>query len=127
MKWYSLPLELRHPALVRHERGYGLAAKIADVVVHGMGTLTFVGIQSLFILAWVVLNVVGIISHWDSYPFILLNLLFSTQAAYASPFILMAANRQAAKDEVRAAADHATLEQLKADMALMRQHLTEES
>lgn len=127
MKWYSLPMELRHPALVGHERGYGLAARIADTVVHGMGTLTFVAIQSGIIVLWVLLNVVGIVSHWDSYPFILLNLLFSTQAAYASPFILMAANRQAAKDEVRAAADHATLEQLKADMASIRQHLTEDS
>jgi uncharacterized membrane protein len=55
-----------------------------------------------------VLNIIGIINHWDPYPFILLNLLFSTQAAYAAPIIMMAQNRQNDRDRVQASEDFAT-------------------
>ena len=54
------------------------------------------------------LNVVGFVSHWDVYPFILLNLLFSTQAAYAAPIIMMAQNRQNERDRMHAEADYQT-------------------
>jgi uncharacterized membrane protein len=52
------------------------------------------------VIAWVVLNAVALIGHWDPYPFILLNLAFSTQAAYAAPLILLAQTRQAERDQV---------------------------
>ena len=55
-----------------------------------------------------VLNFVAFISHWDPYPFILLNLLFSTQAAYAAPIIMMAQNRQNERDRIQAQADYQT-------------------
>src|SRR6185437_12902921 len=50
---------------------------------------------------WIILNLVAFFRHWDTYPFILLNLLFSTQAAYAAPVIMMSQNRQAQKDHLR--------------------------
>ena len=53
-------------------------------------------------------NVVGFIYHWDAYPFILLNLIFSTQAAYAAPIIMMSQNRQAARDRIQAQDDYQT-------------------
>lgn len=54
------------------------------------------------------LNIVGLIYHWDPYPFILLNLLFSTQAAYAAPIIMMAQNRQNERDRTQAIEDFTT-------------------
>jgi uncharacterized membrane protein len=75
--------------------------RAADSIANGMGSWPFVIGQSLFIVAWVALNLVGVIKHWDAYPFILLNLLFSTQAAYAAPIIMMSQNRQAQKDHLR--------------------------
>jgi uncharacterized membrane protein len=76
--------------------------KVADAVVAGMGSWKFIIIQSVIVVTWIGLNTLGFfVWKWDVYPFILLNLLFSTQAAYASPLILMASNRGAAKDEMR--------------------------
>src|SRR5438309_675816 len=78
-----------------------LGQRAADRIARGMGSWGFIIAQSVFVGAWVVLNLVGIFKHWDAYPFILLNLLFSTQAAYAAPIIMMSQNRQAQKDHVR--------------------------
>ncbi|MFJ4653872.1 DUF1003 domain-containing protein [Nocardia sp. NPDC088792] len=58
-----------------------------------MGSWVYLGIQTLFVAAWMLLNVVGICEHWDPYPFILLNLVFSIQAAYAAPLILLGQRR----------------------------------
>lgn len=75
--------------------------RAADTIANGMGSWRFIIIQSVFVGAWIVLNLVGFLNHWDVYPFILLNLLFSTQAAYAAPIIMMSQNRQAQKDHLR--------------------------
>lgn len=75
--------------------------KIADVVTGSMGSWTFIIAQSVIVLAWIGYNVWSLTHPFDPYPFILLNLLFSTQAAYASPLILMSQNRQADKDRKR--------------------------
>jgi|GEM_PF-1518694 len=75
--------------------------RAADHIANGMGSWTFIITQSVFVGCWIVLNLVGFINHWDVYPFILLNLLFSTQAAYAAPIIMMSQNRQAQKDHLR--------------------------
>jgi uncharacterized membrane protein len=81
---------------------------VADAVVAGMGSWRFIIIQTMIVTLWIVSNVIGWRLHWDVYPFILLNLVFSTQAAYASPLILMAANRSSAKDRMRD--DHEAVE-----------------
>jgi uncharacterized membrane protein len=79
-----------------------LGERAADLVVGGMGSWRFVIFQSCVVLTWIAANV-WVLDHtpFDPYPFILLNLAFSTQAAYASPLILMASNRQSVKDRKR--------------------------
>lgn len=81
---------------------------VADMVAEGMGSWKFIIIQTIFVAVWMILNVVGIMYHWDPFPFILLNLLFSTQAAYAAPIIMMSQNRQSDRDRIQAQADFET-------------------
>lgn len=71
-----------------------LGQKIADTVASTMGSWTFIIIQSGILLIWIILNVTAYVQQWDPYPFILLNLALSFQAAYAAPFIMMSQNRQ---------------------------------
>ena len=76
---------------------FGLRAERA---ARFFGTPQYIIGQSLVVVAWIVLNAVALVRHWDPYPFILLNLAFSTQAAYAAPLILLAQTRQADRDKV---------------------------
>ena len=71
-----------------------LGQRIADQVAATMGSWRFIIIQSSILLMWIGLNVTAYVNHWDPYPFILLNLALSFQAAYAAPFIMMSQNRQ---------------------------------
>jgi uncharacterized membrane protein len=71
-----------------------LGQRIADTVAATMGSWTFIIIQSVLLLFWIALNVTAYVQQWDPYPFILLNLALSFQAAYAAPFIMMSQNRQ---------------------------------
>jgi uncharacterized membrane protein len=70
------------------------------------GSWPFIIIQSTLLVAWVALNVTAVIKHWDPYPFILMNLVLSLQAAYAAPVIMMSQNRQAARDRLEAHNDY---------------------
>ena len=97
-----------------------------------MGTAKFLIYMTLFVVLWVICNVVGFIHHWDKYPFILLNLFFSTQASYAAPLILLAQNRQEDRDRVVAeqdrqanAASHADMEFLAREVAALRMAIGE--
>jgi len=83
-------------------------SRLSDAVAKGMGSWRFIIVQTILVILWMVLNFVGFIYHWDVYPFILLNLLFSTQAAYAAPIIMMSQNRQSERDRVQAQADYQT-------------------
>ncbi len=80
--------------------------RVADHVAAMIGSWRFLIIQSLLLGAWITLNVVAWSGHWDPYPFILLNLVLSFQAAYAAPIIMMSQNRQEAKDRLRAEHDY---------------------
>lgn len=93
---------------VAHQESLGFGQRLADSVANGMGSWRFIIIQTLVVGIWMGLNVVGFIRHWDPYPYILLNLLFSTQAAYAAPIIMMAQNRQGERDRVQANNDYQT-------------------
>jgi uncharacterized membrane protein len=73
-----------------------------------MGSWRFIIIQTIIVIVWMGLNVIGFVYHWDAYPYILLNLLFSTQAAYAAPIIMMAQNRQNQRDRAQADEDFRT-------------------
>jgi uncharacterized membrane protein len=79
---------------------------VADWVAATMGSWRFIIIQSLLLAVWIALNVMGWLAHWDPYPFILLNLVLSFQAAYAAPIIMMSQNRQADKDRIAAQHDY---------------------
>jgi len=71
----------------KHSEARNFGSRIADSVANGMGSWRFIIIQTVLVILWMGLNLIGLIFHWDPYPFILLNLLFSTQAAYAAPII----------------------------------------
>ena len=79
--------------------------RVADGAARAIGSWKFIVIQTIFVIAWVILNIVAWTNHWDPYPFILLNLMFSVQAAYTGPILLLASNRQAAKDRAVAQRD----------------------
>lgn len=81
---------------------------VADRVAKVMGSWKFILGQSFFIMFWIIINLVGYFKHWDTYPFILLNLLFSVEAAYSAPIIMMAQNRQNERDRVQAKDDYET-------------------
>ena len=91
-----------------HQDSLTYGQRIADKVANSMGSWRFIIIQTIIVLIWMLLNIVGFVQHWDIYPFILLNLVFSTQAAYAAPIIMMAQNRQNERDRVQADADYQT-------------------
>jgi uncharacterized membrane protein len=92
----------------KHSETLGFGSRLADSVASGMGSWGFIIIQTILVIIWMGLNLVGYINHWDAYPFILLNLVFSTQAAYAAPIIMMAQNRQNERDRMQAQSDYQT-------------------
>lgn len=91
-----------------HRESSTFGQRLADSVANGMGSWRFIIIQSVIVVLWMGLNVIAFVGHWDVYPFILLNLLFSTQAAYAAPIIMMAQNRQSQRDRAQADSDYKT-------------------
>lgn len=107
--------------LYEEKRSFG--QKLADNVAGGMGSWRFIVWQTVIVIIWMLLNLVGIIYHWDPYPFILLNLLFSTQAAYAAPIIMMAQNRQNDKDRIQAQKDYQTNVEAKQEIEQLQQRL----
>ena len=78
--------------------GHDRFGRAAEAAARFFGTPRYIVAQTLAVVAWIALNSVALISEWDPYPFILLNLVFSTQAAYAAPLILLAQTRQAERD-----------------------------
>ena len=101
-------MELRKDWHQRHHETLKFGDHLADSVAKGMGSWRFIIIQTILVILWMGLNLVGYFFHWDAYPFILLNLVFSTQAAYAAPIIMMAQNRQNDRDRMQAQADYQT-------------------
>ena len=83
-----------------------MGERVADAVAAGMGSWRFIIIQSTLLIVWIALNVTAWVQAWDPYPFILLNLALSFQAAYAAPFIMMSQNRQSDIDRQRAKDDY---------------------
>jgi uncharacterized membrane protein len=97
-----------------------LGQRIADKVAATMGSWPFIIIQSAALFVWIVLNVTAYVERWDPYPFILLNLALSFQAAYAAPFIMMSQNRQ--QDIDRKAADNDYKINVKAELEIELLH-----
>jgi uncharacterized membrane protein len=90
----------RHP----HHGAFGedRFGRASEKTARFFGTPGYIIGQSIIVLVWIALNSLAIVRHWDPYPFILLNLAFSTQAAYAAPLILLAQTRQADRDKIDA-------------------------
>ena len=97
-----------------------MGQRISDGVAEMMGSWRFIIIQSTLLAGWVVLNISAYINHWDPYPFILLNLALSFQAAYAAPIIMMSQNRQSEKDRMQSKNDYEV--DMKAEMEIMQLH-----
>lgn len=99
-----------HTAIINvnqvHDERLTRGDQIADTVASTVGSWRFIIIQSTLLLVWLVVNSIAWYLRWDPYPFILLNLALSFQAAYSAPFVMMSQNRQAAKDRLTAEKDY---------------------
>jgi uncharacterized membrane protein len=123
----KLRMPHKHPDKTWHEHHEDTSTfgqRLADSVANGMGSWRFIIIQTLIVLLWMGLNLAGFAFHWDVYPFILLNLVFSTQAAYAAPIIMMSQNRQGERDRVQAMADYKTNIDAKKEIEMLQLHLS---
>ena len=91
----------RHPVNQEHHDDAPFGARLADHIANGIGSWRFIIIQTVIVIIWFTLNTLAFfVWKWDAYPFILLNLGFSLQAAYTGPILLLAGNRQAQKDRL---------------------------
>lgn len=110
------PLELKSRLLPSLTSDPDLFGRFAERFARYMGTANFLLYMTIFVVVWIALNVIGLFGlKWDPYPFILLNLFFSTQASYAAPLILLAQNRQDDRDRVQIEQDRARNERNLAD------------
>ncbi|WP_137144396.1 DUF1003 domain-containing protein [Mycolicibacterium sp. CR10] len=97
--------------------------RVSERIARFLGTGRYLAIQTCLVIVWVLLNIGAFAWQWDPYPFILLNLAFSTQAAYAAPLILLAQNRQENRDRVSLEEDRRRAEQTKADTEYLAREL----
>ena len=109
----------------QHKADQTFGENVADGLAQGMGSWRFIIIQTLIVGVWITLNVIEVLfKPYDPYPFILLNLLFSTQAAYAAPIIMMSQNRAAERDRYQADADFKTNVDSKKEIEEVQKHLS---
>jgi uncharacterized membrane protein len=97
--------------------------RFSEAIARFLGTGRFLAGQTVLVILWIALNTVGIVQHWDPYPFILLNLAFSTQAAYAAPLILLAQNRQDDRDRANIERDREVAARTQADTEYLAREL----
>jgi uncharacterized membrane protein len=97
--------------------------RFSEAIARFLGTGRFLAGQTVIVIGWIILNTVGFVNHWDPYPFILLNLAFSTQAAYAAPLILLAQNRQDDRDRANIERDREVAARTQADTEFLAREL----
>jgi len=124
---FPKPFEHVHPP-VRNanelfEERMSLGQRTADWVAAFVGSWRFIIAQSVILVIWVDLNVTALIKHWDPYPFILMNLVLSLQAAVSAPVLMMSQNRQAAKDRIEAHIDFLVNEKAEEEVRAILNHL----
>jgi uncharacterized membrane protein len=107
--------------ILEEQSSYGQRA--ADWTTRIMGSWRFIIVQSLVLIVWVILNVVAWTRHWDPYPFILMNLVMSLQAAYTAPIIMMSQNRQAMRDRLEAHNDYLINQKAEEEVRAILNHL----
>ncbi len=108
----------------KHESQLNFGQRLSDKIAGGMGSWKFIIWQTIIVIIWMSLNIIAFVNHWDPYPFILLNLIFSTQAAYAAPIIMMAQNRQSQRDRIQADNDYHTNLEAKKEIEELQIHLS---
>jgi uncharacterized membrane protein len=109
-----------------HADGLTAGERIADGFAAMMGSWTFIITQTVVLAVWIAINVIGWLRHWDPYPFILLNLALSFQAAYAAPIIMMSQNRQADKDRLMAEQDYEVNAKAEDEVKAIMHHLEQQ-
>ncbi|MDQ2722496.1 MAG: DUF1003 domain-containing protein [Actinomycetota bacterium] len=97
--------------------------QVSERIARFLGTGRYLLMQTLIVIVWIAINVAAVSLRFDPYPFILLNLAFSTQAAYAAPLILLAQNRQENRDRVSLEEDRTRAEQTKADTEFLAREI----
>lgn len=122
----QLPVHRPHPHVLT-PFGEDAFGRKAEAFARLFGTPTFLIVQTAIVVVWIALNVAAASLRWDPYPFILLNLAFSLQAAYAAPLILLAQTRQADRDKALSAADAEHREALARDSAQRQELVAEQS
>ena len=90
----------------RHNDQLSFGERLSDTITKVMGSWHFIIWQTVIVMLWMTLNIIGLVRHWDVYPFVLLNLIFSTQSVYAAPIIMMSQNRQNQRDREQALHDY---------------------
>ena len=119
--------EHRHPPIKNvneaFEKQLTLGQRTSDRVANIVGSWPFIIVQSLFLVVWIILNVAAVIHHWDPYPFILMNLVLSMQAAYTAPIIMMSQNRQAERDRLEAHNDYIINKKAEEEIRAVMDHL----
>lgn len=113
----------RKRASKHHQPPLTAGQKVADSVAASMGSWRFLIIQTIILAVWILLNVFGGRSPWDPYPFILLNLVLSFQAAYSAPLIMMSQNRQSEIDRARSVDDYDVNVKAELEIALLHQKI----
>jgi uncharacterized membrane protein len=98
--------------------------RFSEAIARFLGTGKFLAGQSILVVLWIFFNTVGLVYHWDKYPFVLLNLAFSTQAAYAAPLILLAQNRQDERDRLSIERDRDVANRTQADTEFLARELS---
>ncbi len=97
--------------------------RFSEAIARNLGTARFLVIQTVVVTLWITINVAAATLRWDPYPFILLNLAFSTQAAYAAPLILLAQNRQDQRDHAEAERDRLVTARTQADAEFLAREI----
>jgi uncharacterized membrane protein len=119
--------EHRHPPIKNvneaFEKQLTLGQRTSDRVANIVGSWPFIIVQSLFLTVWIILNVAAVIRHWDPYPFILMNLVLSMQAAYTAPIIMMSQNRQAERGRLEAHNDYIINQKAEEEIRTVMDHL----
>ncbi|ULE31503.1 DUF1003 domain-containing protein [Mycobacterium sp. IDR2000157661] len=115
------------PLITRRRLSFNLdpeaVGNFSESIARYLGTGRYLAVQTVLVIVWVLLNLFAVGLRWDPYPFILLNLAFSTQAAYAAPLILLAQNRQENRDRVALDEDRRRATQTKADTEYLAREL----
>ena len=124
---FPAPFKHNHPPvknvneIIKEKESFGV--KASNLVAQVVGSWRFIIIQSAILLIWIILNITAYIYHWDPYPFILMNLFLSLQAAYTAPIIMMSQNKQAERDRIEARNDYYINQKAEEEVRAILDHL----